>query len=122
MALFMWNKKRDVQPATNRPHRTQSIENTPGKTWLQTVVDDFSIKYTKKHDAKHSMMALKEIYKMTIDWKGEIFVGVTLAWNYMKQHVDLSMPNYVPAALHKFQHKAPNILVNLPHACAAPIY
>eukprot|EP00957_Ditylum_brightwellii_P120095 9164135-Ditylum_brightwellii.AAC.1 len=67
-------------------------------------------------------MALKEMYKITIDWKGGKFGRVTLEWNYTQQHVDLSMPNYVPAALHKFQHKVSSIPVNSPHACSTPIY
>ena len=32
---------------------------------------------------------------------------LTLKWNYTNRTVDMSMPKYVPAALHKLQHKAP---------------
>ena len=49
------------------------------------MVDDFGIKYEGKEHADHLIAALKRHYeKITIDWKGELYVGITLEWNYDK--------------------------------------
>ena len=34
-------------------------------------------------------------------------LGLTLKWEYPNRTVDISMPKYVKAALHKFQHPNP---------------
>eukprot|EP00804_Cyclotella_cryptica_P016762 CCRYP_002056-RA/>CCRYP_002056-RA protein AED:0.33 eAED:0.33 QI:0/0/0/1/0/0/3/0/485 len=65
------------------------------------VVDDFSIKTVGLHHAKHLKEALEKNYKVMVDWKGELFCGVNLKWDYTQRTVDLSMPMYTPAALHR---------------------
>jgi len=56
--------------------------------------------------ANHLKQALEEIYKLTCDWTGTWYIGITLDWNYTKRHVQLSMPNFVTKALKQFQHIA----------------
>ena len=44
---------------------------------------------------------------MTIDWKGELFVGIKLEWDYKNRTLDTHIPDFVPKALHKYQHPKP---------------
>jgi hypothetical protein len=76
---------------------------TPG-LWQHTthdiaftlVVDDFSVKYTKRADAEHLMQTLNKLYKVSEDWEGTQYCGLTLAWDYDKQTAcDISMPCYI---------------------------
>ena len=69
------------------------------------VVDDFGVKCQGIQHAKHLKAALKEHYEISVDWKGKLFCGITLDWNYTMRHVDLSVPGYVPQKLIKWQHK-----------------
>jgi hypothetical protein len=52
-------------------HDTRPIQFT-------LVVDDLSIKYVGKEHAQHLKNALKEHYKLTCDWTGKQYIGVTL--------------------------------------------
>ncbi|KAL7462304.1 hypothetical protein ACHAXS_002687 [Conticribra weissflogii] len=45
-------------------------------------VDDFGIKYFHKKDADHLQNALKDHFKMKIDWSGEFYFGITFGWHY----------------------------------------
>ena len=92
-----------------------SVQFTPGlwrHAWrpitFTLVVDDFGIKFTGDTHAHHLIKAFKDHYKVTIDWKGELFVGIKLKWDYDKCTLDMHVPNYVLKALHKFQHPTPS--------------
>jgi hypothetical protein len=45
-----------------------------------------------------------------------------LEWNYKNRTVDLSMPGYIKAALHKYQHAAPTHPEHAPHTWNPPVY
>jgi hypothetical protein len=45
-----------------------------------------------------------------------------LDWDYKNKFVDLLMPGYIKAALHKFQHSTPTRPENAPHTSIAPVY
>jgi hypothetical protein len=103
------------------------VQFTPGlwrHSWrpiaFTLVVDDFGIKFTGDTHAHHLIKSLKEHYEVTIDWKGELFVGIKLKWDYDKRTLDTHVPNYVPKALHKFQHPTPSRPQHAP-AKAEPI-
>ena len=49
-------------------------------------------------------------------------MGLALKWAYINRTVNLSMPNYIPAALHKLQHKASNRPHYPLHRWARPKY
>ena len=68
------------------------------------VVDDFGITYEVEEHALHLKKAHKGDYKVTTDWTGARYIGITLDWDYKKQQVHLSMPNYVHKALKQSQH------------------
>jgi hypothetical protein len=84
------------------------------------VVDDFGIKTVGLKHAKHLQQELEKYYEVSMDWKGELFCGVHLEWDYKNRTVDLSMPNYVQKALTKFGHNKPTKPQHSPYQ-AAPI-
>ena len=45
-------------------------------------------------------------WKITTDWEGELYYGITMKHDYTKQYVDISMPIYFKEALHQFNNKA----------------
>ena len=93
------------------PHGYYQCRHTPGlwrHKWrpilFSLVVDDFGIQYVGKTHANHLITAIEEHYQFTKDWGGTLYCGITLRWNYQNRTVDLSMPGYVDAMLHKYQH------------------
>ena len=82
-------------------HDTRPIQFT-------LVVDDFGVKYTDKNDVLHLQRVLEEDYKITTDWDGNRYIGITIDWDYKRRQVHLSMPGYIKAALTLFQHKPRN--------------
>ncbi|KAL7477357.1 hypothetical protein ACHAW6_003167 [Cyclotella cf. meneghiniana] len=48
------------------------------------VVDDFGIKTIGLSHVKHLKATLEKYYKVTVDWKGEVFCSITLHWDYKK--------------------------------------
>jgi hypothetical protein len=111
------------------PYGYAPVRFTPGlwkhnkrRTTFTLAVDDFGIKYFHKADADHLFSALHDKYELTKDWTGTSYLGLTLNWNYKAGYVDISMPNYVPKALAKFQHTSPKSVQHAPHLWAKPIY
>lgn len=86
------------------------------------VVDDFGIKYEGKDNAEHLINILQQKYKITIDWAGDLYVGLKLDWDYVNKHVDISMPNYVEKALQRFNHTKPTKPQLSPFAWSTPKY
>eukprot|EP00978_Attheya_sp_CCMP212_P042683 scaffold264557_cov29-Attheya_sp.AAC.4 len=93
-------------------HKTRPINFT-------LVVDDFGIKYQGKEHTLHLIAALESTYKITQDWTGELYISITLQWDYTKREVHCSMPGYVKAALHKFQHANPSRPQDYPYPWVA---
>ena len=97
--------------------------HTPGlwkHTWrpiqFVLVVDDFGVEYEDKKHATHLLDALNQHYEaVSEDWKGLLFCGIKLDWDYTMKTVDLSMPGYITQALHKFQHETPKLQQHAPH-------
>jgi hypothetical protein len=68
------------------------------------------------------MECIKKNYNISSDWKGIAYCGLTLEWDYKNGTVDLSMPGYIKAALHKYQHAAPTRTGHAPHTWNPPVY
>ena len=85
------------------------------------VVDDFGVKYTKLADFQHLCDALRDLYEITVDMSGSKYLGMTIDWDYTKKTVDISMPGYLPKALHRFQH-IPTKVRRSPHQAPRIIY
>ena len=79
-------------------HDTRPIQFT-------LVVDNFGLKYINKDDVQHLQQVLEEHNKITTDWEGRRYIGITLDWDYKQRKVHLSMPGYIKKALKQFQHK-----------------
>ena len=85
------------------------------------VVDDFGVKCEGIHHTKHLKESLEQQYEVAVDWKGQLFCGITLDWNYNMQHVDISVPVYVQRKRTKYQHPDPKKMQHSPYQ-AAPIH
>jgi hypothetical protein len=85
-------------------------------------VDDFGVKYIGREHAEHLMACTKKNYNISRDWNGSAYCGLTLDWDYKNRTVDLSMPGYIKAALHKYQHGAPARPEHAPHTWNPPLY
>ena len=86
------------------------VQHTPGlwrhktrATIFTLVVDNLEIKYATHQDADHLLQALCAKYTISRYWEASFYIGITLKLDYTSGHVDLSMPKYVPKALHKFK-------------------
>ena len=58
------------------------------------VVDNFGVKFTSKEHVDHLIRTLKNKYKITMDWTGGLYCGITLQWDYNQRTLDFSMPGY----------------------------
>lgn len=96
-------------------HRTRPIS-------FSLVVDDFGVKYVGKEHAEHLLHTLQQKYKVTGDWDGSLYCGITLDWNYTNGTVDLSMPGYVQRALQRFQHTIAKRQEHAPYPWIPPKY
>jgi hypothetical protein len=86
------------------------------------VVDDFGVKYVGKEHTQHLLSGLQDLYAVSTDWDGALYCGVTIKWDYKNGHIGISMPGYVQAALHKFQHPHPSASEDSPHIWNEPTY
>ena len=86
------------------------------------IVDDFGVKYVGKQHADHLLAAIKEDYTVSVDWKGELYCGISLAWNYEKGYVDICMPDYVNKQLTRYNHPSPKRRQNTPFAPAPVVF
>jgi hypothetical protein len=68
------------------------------------VVDDFGVKYVGKEHADHLIACIKAKYKLTKDWSGDLYCGINLKWDYIKQMLEISMPGYTKCQLLKYKH------------------
>jgi hypothetical protein len=73
------------------------------------VVDDFGIKVTHMYDMHHLKTALEEHCTVAVDWKGSLFCGVKLTWDYINRNNTTHMPGYTGKALTKYQHPHPMV-------------
>ena len=112
-----------------RPFGYKPCPRTPGlwkhdtrKISFALVVDDFAVKYGKKEDLEHLLKSIQSKYVITIDREATQFCGITLAWNYRKRKVTLSMPGYIKKLLHKMQHPTPATPEHNPHTWKPPQY
>ena len=71
-------------------------------------VDDFGVKYFGTEHAKHLLQTINAHYNTSHDWQGERYLGLTISWDYPKQLVHLSMPNYCNKAIQRFHHTKPH--------------
>ena len=71
------------------------------------VVNNFGVNYVGKENVQHLISALQDYYTITHDWKGKLYVGITLDWDHQNHQVHLSLPGYIKAALLCFNYPTP---------------
>jgi hypothetical protein len=106
------------------PHGYFEHENTPGLWYhisrpisFTLVVDDFGIKYVGEKHVQHLITCLKSSkYKLTKDWSGSLYCGITLDWDYDARHVDISMPGYIKKKLQQYGHICPDRVQSCPYS------
>jgi hypothetical protein len=89
------------------PHTPGLFRHDTRPILFSLVVDDFGVQYVGREHAEHLATVIASKYKMTTDWTGKLYCGITLNWDYIKRTVLLSMPGYVAKALQRFQIPAP---------------
>ncbi len=57
----------------------------------------------KEHE-DHLISFLKKDYKLTEDWAGDLYCGISLQWDYARCWLDISMPRYIKKQLLKCKH------------------
>ena len=62
------------------------------------------MKYVGKQHAQHLIENIQEDYTVEVDWAGELYCGIKLAWDYEKYFVDIAMPTYVGKQLTRYDH------------------
>ena len=66
-------------------------------------------------DATHLIEALKMDYTITVNWKAEKYIGLTINWDYENGKVHIHMLGYIEKTLTCFKHTKPNKVQNSPH-------
>jgi hypothetical protein len=87
-------------------HGYSQRKAVPG-LWMHTthpisftlVVDNFGIKYVGKEHVLYLLDILKQHYKLSEDWSGTNFIGLTFDWDYARWKVHISMPGNISKAL-----------------------
>jgi hypothetical protein len=88
-------------------HTHGLFTHTTRPTAFSLIVDHFGVKYVGKDNTQHLIDTLSAKYKITTDWTGMLYCGISLKWDCTNQTVELSMPTYVAKALQRFQHEPP---------------
>ena len=92
-------KRHDYHACPNTPclfvHATNGVKFT-------LVVDDFAIKYGNRPGVEHLFAAIREEYRLEVDWQGSKYIGMSIEYNKKERWLRLSMPGYVEAALARF--------------------
>jgi hypothetical protein len=112
---FRW-----LSPYQTHTHGLWKHETRP--VWFSLVVNDFGIKYIGRDNTEHLMASIKRNYHISSDWTGSAYWGLKPDLDYINGTVDLSMPGYMKAALHKYQHPAPKRPEQAPHQWNPPVY
>jgi hypothetical protein len=104
------------------PNTTGLWKHKSRRTKFCLCVDDFGVKYFSNEDADHLLNSLWNHYKISVDYAGKHYCGLTMDWDYKNKHVGISMPKYIPAMLKKLQHPHPKKPQHAPHHWSKPVY
>ena len=70
-----------------------------------------------KEHADHLIASIKSTYKkLTEDWTGSLYCGITLDWDYVGRTVDISMPGYIKKKLQEYKHAFPGRIQHCPYS------
>jgi hypothetical protein len=111
------------------PHGYYKCANTPG-LWkhitrpilFTLVIDNFGVKYVGREHVEHLIACIKEKYKPTENWTGDLYCGIKLNWDYTARTLNISMPGYIKKILLKYKHCMPAQPQHCPYAPAPKQY
>ena len=70
------------------PHRyfpiyysTSLLKHQTRPTVFTLCDEDFGIKYYSMEDVNHLINTIRKYFKLSIDWEGQNYLGLTLDWN-----------------------------------------
>ncbi len=87
------------------PHMPGLWKHISCPIWFNLCINDFGIKYIGEDYLKHLFASLQtETYNIVEDWKGDLYCGITLDWNYAQRYVDINMSKYVWQQLVRYAH------------------
>ena len=66
-------------------------------------------------DVNHLIDSIKSTYTLNKDWTGNLYCRITLEWDYVNRHVDISMPNYIKKKLQEYSHVTPTRIHSCPY-------
>jgi hypothetical protein len=78
------------------------FRHTSNGTDFCLVVDDFGVKYSSLEGVNHLIDTLKLLYEITIRWKGEEYLGLSIDFDKTTRTVSISLPNYINKVLKRF--------------------
>ena len=85
--------------------------------------DDFGVKCVGKQHVEHLVHCFKKNYaKVSEDWEGKLYCGITLEWNYNQRWVDISMPGYIKQLRQRYEHLSPKKMQHSPYRAQPKIY
>jgi hypothetical protein len=64
----------------------------------------------------HLIASIKSTYKLTKDWMGNLYCGISLDWDYINRTVDISMPGYIKKKLQEYNHVLPGRMQACPYS------
>ena len=71
------------------------------------VVDDFGVEYVGKRHSLHLNSVLEEHYKVTENWKVNLYFGINLKWDYINRTFRITTKYYIANLRVKFDHPHP---------------
>ena len=83
------------------PHTDSYWRHEKYPTIFCLCVDDFGVKYFCKSELNHLINSLLKNYKISTDYSGNNYCGLTIEWNYAQEYVNKLMPEYVTKVLKK---------------------
>jgi hypothetical protein len=97
------------------PHTPGLWKHVSRPVQFSLIVDDFGVKYVGEEHAQHLLKHLKQSYTVSEDWTGSLYAGIELEWNYTNRTLRISMPQYIPKLLLRYEHVAPPSPQHSPH-------
>ncbi len=98
--------------STNTPglwcHKTRPITFT-------LVVNNFGVKFVNKTNVDHLISSIKQTYKLTKDWTGNLYCSIMLEWDYVNHTVAISMPGYIKK-MQEYKHVMAKRLQTCPYS------
>eukprot|EP00804_Cyclotella_cryptica_P014538 CCRYP_004830-RA/>CCRYP_004830-RA protein AED:0.09 eAED:0.09 QI:0/0/0/1/1/1/3/0/993 len=98
-------KNASMKPATTSSTTHPAYGDTSGDPSCSR--NDFGVKYIGEQHAHHLRDVIKKHYELTENWKGKLYAGINLEWNYANCTCQLTMDEYIPTILFKYNHPIP---------------